>query len=250
MRFEQLLRFAALRLTRELGVTTQVLNRRSHDDVTVRTALLATSLAESGTLTGALRIPSTAGDIAIEANLRTGRITTSIDLSAPNEGRNQTRVLWLLRQLAEAHPQTRVEARAQYQRTRASELLIKLRDDPTLVIEDKTRPITAFAVTQTSALGTKRGVGKGGFIDSVIHAVDMFYSEIVQQLRPWSAKAPKRTDEDTALLAAGIDTTPLPEPGRNASAPVLIPQLDPAAPRLLMPQAIPATEPLGVPAEA
>ena len=191
MRFEQLLRFAALRLTRELGVTAQVLTHRAHDDAATRTALLASSLAETGTVAGALRIPNTAGDLTIEANLRTGRVTTGIDIAAPNDGRNQTRVLWLLRQLAEAHPQTRIEARAQYQRTRTSELLGKLRDEPALVIEDKSRPITAFTVSQSSALGTKRGVGKGSFIDSVLHATDAFYSEVVQQLRAWSAKAPE-----------------------------------------------------------
>jgi len=64
-------------------------------------------------------------------------------------------------------------------------------------------------VSQSRPLGTKRGVGRGCFIDSVLSGTDDFYAEVVQRIRPWSAKAPKRAQsEDEALLAAGVDTTP------------------------------------------
>ena len=207
-RFEQLMRFAALRLSRELGVTVGLLAGKGQPDASARVAELASELASNGVLAGTLRIPNTASDITVEANLRTGKITTSGRLAAPGEGRNQTRVAWLTRQLGEAHAETRIDAHASYRREPASALLGKLREDPMLVIDDKTRPIVSFAISQTSPSGNKRGVGSGCFIESVIAAVDAFYGDVVQQLRPWTAKAPKRTDEDEALRAVGVDTTP------------------------------------------
>src|SRR3546814_1700314 len=67
-------------------------------------------------------------------------------------------------------------------------------------------------------MGTKRGTGRGGFIDSVLAAIDGFYGAVVQQLRPWSAKAPQLPKGGkTAAEEAGIDIEPQPgdidEPG-------------------------------------
>jgi hypothetical protein len=33
--------------------------------------------------------------------------------------------------------------------------------------------------------GTKRGAGRGGFIDSLLDAVDTFYEQVIQNLEPW-----------------------------------------------------------------
>lgn len=46
----------------------------------------------------------------------------------------------------------------------------------------------------TSAVGTKRGRGRGSFIDSVLDAVDLFYGEVRQHLKAWSAAPPKLPD--------------------------------------------------------
>ena len=43
----------------------------------------------------------------------------------------------------------------------------------------------------SSTLGTKRGRGRGSFIDSVLTAVDGFYAEVLGSLRAWSAAPPK-----------------------------------------------------------
>ncbi|MFP5370221.1 MAG: hypothetical protein ACLGI3_05675, partial [Actinomycetes bacterium] len=54
--------------------------------------------------------------------------------------------------------------------------------------------------------------GRGGFIDSVLTAVDGFYGTVLQQLRPWSAKAPQLPSGGrSAAEEAGIDVTPPPE---------------------------------------
>lgn len=63
----------------------------------------------------------------------------------------------------------------------------------------------------TSTLGTKRGRGRGTFIDSVLAAIDGFYAAIVQQLRPWAAKAPQLPRSGKpAAEDAGLELKPPP----------------------------------------
>jgi hypothetical protein len=51
--------------------------------------------------------------------------------------------------------------------------------------------VRASRVATTGALGTKRGRGRGTFIDSVLTTVDGFYADVHGSLRTWSAAPPK-----------------------------------------------------------
>ncbi len=209
-RWEQLLRFAALRLGRELGADVQVqVSRREAAEPDLRFATQAKSLVDSGTLTGALRIPDTIAPIDIAADLRANRITVSVDVDAPREGRPTTRVNWLVRQLRDAPGKLRLDAFATGSRSSTSDLLDVIRKDPHALIGDPRRQLRMFRVADSSPLGSKRGTGRGGFISSVLSTVDTFYEGVVQPLRPWAAKAPKLpSGSRTAAEQAGIDTTP------------------------------------------
>jgi hypothetical protein len=80
-----------------------------------------------------------------------------------------------------------------------------------VLIVDPKKEFRTFRVAATSPLGAKRGVGRGGFIDSVLAALDGFYATVVQQLRPWSAKAPQLPPTArSAVEEAGIDIEPPP----------------------------------------
>lgn len=209
-RWEQLLRFAALRLGRELGADVQVqLSRRELAEPTLRFALQTQSLVDRGVLTGTLKIPSAVAPIDVHADLRASRISVSSDVDAPREGRPATRVNWLVRQLRDAPDGLRLDAFAAGSRSSTSELLRVVREDPTVLISDPKRDFRTFRVAATSPLGAKRGVGRGGFIDSVLAALDGFYGSVVQELRPWAAKAPQLpTKARTAVEEAGIDIAP------------------------------------------
>lgn len=209
-RWEQLLRFAALRLGRELGADVQVqLSRKELAEPALRFAAQTQSLVTNGLLTGTLRIPDAIAPLDIAADLRAGRVTVSVDLDAPKEGRAATRVNWLVRQLKEAPDSLRIDAFAVQQRTSTSELLRSVRDNPTALIADPKRDLRTFRVAAVSPLGTKRGTGRGGFIDSVLASVDGFYEVVVQQLRPWVARAPQLPGGSrTAAEEAGIDIEP------------------------------------------
>ncbi len=211
-RWEQLLRFAALRLGRELGRDVQVvLSRKEVADPTIRFAAQAQSLVTNGTFTGALRVPDAAGNLDIVADLRASTITVSLDLDAPREGRPTTRVSWLVRQLKDAPDGLRIDAFFLNARNSTSELLRTVREDPTVLLDPAKREFRTFRVAATSPMGAKRGTGRGAFIDSLLAALDGFYEAVAQQLTPWTPKAPKLpTGGRSAAEASGLDLEPPP----------------------------------------
>lgn len=80
------------------------------------------------------------------------------------------------------------------------------------MISDPKRELRTFRIAATSPVGAKRGVGRGGFIDSVLAAIDGFYASVVQELRPWAPRAPQLSRRvETAVESAGIDVSPPPQ---------------------------------------
>jgi len=192
-RFDALLRFASLELGRTLGAeVAPVISRKQLADPALRTQGLVASLVTDGRLSGAIRIPDTVGDLVVTADLRARTITCHVDVDAPREGRPATRVRWLVRQLKNAPDAVRVEAFAAHTRGfGAAELLRVVREDPTRLVVDPKKELRSFRVAMTAPMGSKRGRGQGGFIDSVLGVVDDFYAEVVQHLKAWSAAPPK-----------------------------------------------------------
>jgi hypothetical protein len=211
-RWEQLLRFAALRLGRELGRDVQVvLSRKEIADPSTRFTAQAQSLVGGGTFTGTLRIPDAAGHLDVVADLRAQTVTVSLDVDAPREGRPATRVSWLVRQLRTAPDGLRIDAFFLNARTSTSELLRTVREDPTVLIDPGKREFRTFRIAATSPMGAKRGTGRGSFIDSVLSAIDGFYEAVGQQLTPWTPKAPKLPSGGrSAAEASGLDLEPPP----------------------------------------
>jgi len=196
-RFDQLLHYASLRLGKQLGIEVQlVLSRREQGDPRVRAELLADSLVRTGAMSGSLRIPNTVAPVTVTADLRAGRVSTSIDVDAPKSGKPVTRVNWLVRQLKDAPGSLRIDALAQYDRgPGASELLETVRADPNVLVTDAKRELKTFHVSHSCPTGTKRARGRGSFIDSVLACLDGFYESTVQVLKPWSAPPPKLRSE-------------------------------------------------------
>ena len=192
-RFDALLRFASLQLGRQLGTeVVPVLTRKEAADPVVRAQALSQTLCATGELSGAIRIPGTVGHLVVTADLRAGRVTCHVDVDAPKEGRATTRVNWLLRQLKNAPDATRVEAFVAHPRgSQAAELLSTVRENPAALVLDPTKELRSFRLAASSTLGTKRGRGRGSFIDSVLTAVDSFYGDILGSLRAWAAAPPK-----------------------------------------------------------
>ena len=212
-RWEQLLRYACLRLGRQLGVEVQpALTRKEIADPTIRAQALISALATEGRLDGSVRIPNAVGPISLSADLRAGRITASVDIDAPREGRALTRVNWLIRQLKAAPDTVRIDCFAAHARgASTSELLRDVRQDPGSLIDDPKREPRLFRLALTAPMGSKRGQGRGSFVGAILDLLDQFYESTVQTIKPWSAAPPKlrAEPEDAQPKASPLVSTSL-----------------------------------------
>ncbi|WP_254052244.1 hypothetical protein [Aeromicrobium sp. A1-2] len=211
-RFDALLRYASLRLGQRLGTdVTPLLTRQEVANPTSRADSLLSSLVETGELTGTIRIPNAVAPVHITADLRANRVTCFVDVAAPQQGRQTTRVNWIVRQLKDARPDVRVESFVARARGAGSvELLADVREDPKLWAPDAERDIRSFRIALSVVAGSKRGRGRGAFIDSVLDTLDTFYGEVVQHIKPWAAAPPKLREADRGEhVAAELVSTDL-----------------------------------------
>lgn len=145
--------------------------------------------------------------LLVVADLRARQVTTSVTVEAPREGRPLSRINWLLRQLRDGEPRLRVEVGFAGVRETTSLLLEEARDYPQrlLLPADAKREPRTLSVATTRPMGLKRGKGQGSFVGDTRKQVFDFYRELVQNLKPWQAKAPKLPQER-------IEVSPLPTP--------------------------------------
>lgn len=192
-RWEEFIRFLCLQLSMSLGAeVSQIMSRRARTDVGARRADALRTLDEFGTLEVVLRVPDAIGDISVTVNLSTQKVEVSVEVRAPQSGRALTRVNWLLRQLPEAVHDLRLDVTFENVRTTTSNMVSQLRDDRELALLDGNKRLPrGFTVALIRNMGIKKGSGPGSFIGSVQEALEHFYGEIVQNLRPWTPPAPK-----------------------------------------------------------
>ncbi|MGH8866568.1 MAG: stress response protein [Actinomycetes bacterium] len=192
-RFDALLRYTTLQLGRQLGTeVVPALSRREIVEPQLRAQSLLNELVATGTLSGGIRIANAVGPLHVTADLRAGQVTCHVDVDAPREGRPTTRVNWLVRQLRDAPDGARIEAFLAHARgSGAAELLRDVRQNPSCIAGDPKKELRTFRVAITSSMGTKRAAGRGSFIQSVLDAVDHFYGQVVQNLKPWAAAPPR-----------------------------------------------------------
>lgn len=245
-RYEQLMSFAAMRLSRELGVEVRsALSRGDMKDPARRVQAAAAMLAETGILTGGLRVPNAAAPIEVAVDLRASRVHCSMTVDAPTTGRSTTRVNWLLRQLRDSKDHVCIEPIAARQRGKGTvRKLAELRESPRLAVEDPTRELRAFTVSLSAAAGAKRGKARGSFVTSVLDTVENFYADVVQRVKPWTPPPVQVRDEvpapTDARSPAEAGTVPRPRTDGNDSTTVTPPatptSLSALAPRALNPR--------------
>jgi hypothetical protein len=91
--------------------------------------------------------------------------------------------------------------------------LDQAREDPKTLIDDPAHELRAFTLSLTSNAGSARGQGHGSFVNSVLGAVDTFYAEVVQHIKPWAPAPPKVKDgEGTPSTSSPINDGPSAEP--------------------------------------
>src|SRR5580704_6944785 len=192
-KFGGLISFAALQLSRELGTGVRPMVPQAQLRDPARYLQEAVNdFAGTGLLQGAVRVPGAVAPIKITADLRAGLIHCAVTVPAPRDGRPTTRVNWLVRQLKTAPGQLCMEPSAAFQRGRGqARTLDEARNEPKSLVEDPAHELRFFTVSLSCNAGPARGQGRGSFVDSVLTAVDNFYSEVVQHIKPWSPAPPK-----------------------------------------------------------
>jgi len=198
-KFGGLVSFAALRLSRQLGRGVRPLVPQAQlRDPAKYLQEAVNDFASTGLLQGAVRVPGAVAPIRITADLRAGLIHCAVTVPAPREGRPTTRVNWLVRQLKDAPGQVCIQPSAAWQRGRGqARTLDEARKNPRSLVEDPAHELRSFTVSLSSNAGPARGQGRGSFVDSVLTAVNKFYSEVVQQVKPWAPAPPKIRDNET-----------------------------------------------------
>ncbi len=190
-RWDQLVRYLCLDLTKELGRDVKQLLRGSESaSASARQQAVRDSLASAGQLTAELQIPDAASPLEVVADLSTRQVTVSARLTAPRDAKSRGRVSWLLRQLQKAPPNVAIESLAAW-KSSMNATLASAREDPTLLVPANGREIREFRISLTRDLGLNRAAGRGGFIDSVIGAVKLFYGEVLQNVTAWKPRAPR-----------------------------------------------------------
>jgi hypothetical protein len=196
-RWEQLVEFLCLNLSQELGVVVRRVRSRGKSP-RARLEEAVAILSSEGRLRGAIRVPDAVGPIELEADLRSRRLITSVDIEAPRDRKRSTaRINWLLGQLKGAPDELRIDVRFPRRREGQSALLGESRDAPErlLLPSDPKCPPSSFLIAQSRAIGTKGGRGEGSFVDETCKQAIRFYRELVQGLRAPQPKAPQLSEE-------------------------------------------------------
>lgn len=208
-RWDQLIRFAALKLGADIGADVQPVVPRPQQEAKARMAALVDSLTTSGQLEGGLRIPNAAGALSVVADIRARVATVSTDITAPNDRGSKARVSWLLRQLDETAPAgLMVEAWARHSRTPQVATLRQAKEDPALLLDPEKRDTLRFRLVLRAEMGLNRKDGgrTAGFIESVVRLVDSFYRSVLEQVTAWIPAPPKTRLADTG---AELVTSPI-----------------------------------------
>jgi hypothetical protein len=195
-RWDQFVEYLCLGLGQDLGAEVRPLRPRKQTTF-ARHEAIAEDLAESGKLKASLRVPDAIAPIAVEADLRTRQVTTSVVVKAPRQHRPLTRVSWMLRQLEQAPSDLRVEVSFANVQETSAVLLSEAHEDPRVVLStaDPKRQPRSFRLTLARPMGTKRGKGERSFVRDTRQQTIDFYRKLVQDLRAWQAPAPKLPEE-------------------------------------------------------
>jgi hypothetical protein len=196
-RWEQFTQYLCLGLSQDLGENVTVLRPR-RQTTTMRLDELVKTLVADGRLEATFRVPGAIGDIELCADLRTRQTFTRVSFAAPGEMRAKPRITWLLRQLREAPAELRVDVAYPNARQTSAGLLGTVTDEPERLLyePDPRREPRSFTLTMSRKMGQKRGKDEGSFVRETRNHIVDFYGDLVQDLKPWQAKAPRLRESE------------------------------------------------------
>ncbi|TKT01859.1 TerD family protein [Streptomyces lasalocidi] len=199
--WERLIRQVCLGLGGELGQKVLPVRRaRRGTDPGERRARMADELCRDGRLHAEVLIEGAPGVLTVAADLRTGKLRTSLEVPAPEQGYPLNWVKRLVRRLAEAPADLHVETLVEGDGGGPRGTLERLRPEPADLLPKNGARITGFRLSLFKNMGSTRGNAETGFIRSVDDAVHRFHDGVVVHLdRP----AARRSTAAAPAVAAG-----------------------------------------------
>ncbi|AIA05922.1 hypothetical protein DC74_5462 [Streptomyces noursei] len=190
--WERLIRQVCLGLGGELGQKVLPVQRSKRGmGPEARRSHLADVLCIDGKLQAELRIEGAPGVLAVSADLRTGKLRTSIEVAAPEQGYPLSWAKRLVRRLADAPADLHIETLVEAETGGPRGTLERLRPEPAdLLPKDGATRITGFRLSLLKSMGNSRGNAESGFIRSVDDAVHRFYGAVVVHV---DRATPRRT---------------------------------------------------------
>ena len=205
---------AALRLRAKLGVEVQPrISRAERADRATRIRRLVAETQSDDHLDGAFRVPDAAGDIAVEVLLAGRAVRYSVGLEPPNDGRAQTRVNWLLRQLRSLEPPPDLLFKVTWDRGKQqsqARVVEALADASALHRDGHGQPVATdafpklFSLEWTRPLSKGRGRSTAPILEDVLQNLERFYKQVVEGLRPYVPSAPKLEADDYSPRPAPV----------------------------------------------
>lgn len=181
--WERLVRQVCLQLGGELGTKVLPVQRaRRGEDPRARRAALADGLCSDGRLHAEIRVDESPGNLSIVADLRVGKLRTSIEIPAPEQGYPLSWAKRLVRQLADAPADLHVETLTDGATPGPRGTLEKLRPEPGDLLPKDSAKVTGFRLSLSKSVGSTRGNAESGFIRSVDAAVEKFQYSVVASL--------------------------------------------------------------------
>ncbi|MEU0007790.1 TerD family protein [Streptomyces sp. NPDC006314] len=199
--WERLIRQVCLGLGGELGQKVLPVQRAKRGtDPGARRSRLADQLCLDGRLQAEVRIEGTPGVLAVNADLRTGKLRTSIEIPAPGQGYPLSWAKRLVRCLAEAPADLHIETLVEGETGGPRGTLERLRPEPAdMLPKDGNIRITGFRLSLLKGMGSSRGNAESGFIRSVDDAVHRFYTTVLIHLdRATPRRAASKEETATA----------------------------------------------------
>ncbi len=252
--WEGFLKKEAFRLRAKLGVDVHVhIPLRERKEPEARFKRLYGDVLERSHLDGTIRIPDAASDVMLDVNLQARVVRFSVELESPAEGRQQTRVNWLVRQLRGTDtPQDLVvkidwDRKGLFSQANAAQVQQEsaclFRDGRNQIIPAETMP-RRFILEWTRPLQNNRGRSTTQVLKGISDELEAFYRRVVQSLESYVAPAPKLPKETVqgapdaqvqalaaglavASEAAGSGRVPISStPSTSASPPVVVPSAE------------------------
>ncbi len=209
------LRKLAQRLRAKLGADVVVKVPRSESkNPTARSTRMTREVMADSRLSGELSVPAAAGDVTIDLFLTSNTVCFGLVIKAPPEGRQKTRVNWLIRQLKDLGAKEDLRIEVDWDRRGLSSharLDQVLQDETCLLRAPEGVPIPRdafprrFHLEWSRPLKKVRGKSSTAVLEGVSVDFETFYRGVVEKLKPFTPSVPKLPSVQPMPVDAGDD---------------------------------------------